>query len=161
MWLGTCNICYKHGLVSPVQIWAMVHSWPNNDYRRSVVGNIQENFKLNLIILRTIYIDRQIPISFFFFSICIRSFFHYKILSSRKSSQPWKIFNRNENMCCDLAESVLSREHWSWDIARKRNVFLLFSIVLRIVLQLLITLEPLDQFGCGFQQPLRMSTSIK
>ena len=37
-------------------------------------------------------------------------------------------------MCCNLAvaESVRSREHWLWDTARKRNVFLLFSIVLGI-----------------------------
>ena len=32
-------------------------------------------------------------------------------------------------MCCDLAGSVRSRQHWLW--ARKRNEFLLFSIVLR------------------------------
>ena len=61
-------------------------------------------------------------------------------------------------MCCNLAESFGSREHWLWDIARKRNKFLLFSIVLRI-LQLLITLEPLDWFRWGFQQnvPLQMN----
>ncbi len=34
-------------------------------------------------------------------------------------------------MCCDLAGSVGSREHWLWDTARKRNAFLLFSIVLK------------------------------
>ncbi len=44
--------------------------------------------------------------------------------------------------------------------ARKRNEFLLFSIVLR-TLQLLITLEPLDRFKWGFQQnvPLQVSKS--
>ncbi len=65
-------------------------------------------------------------------------------------------------MCCDLAGSVRSRQHWLWDIARKINEFLLFSFVPRI-LQLLITLEPLDQFKWGFQWnvPLQMSTSIK
>ena len=36
-------------------------------------------------------------------------------------------------MCCDLAGSVGSQKHWLWDIARKRNKFLLFSIVLRIL----------------------------
>ncbi len=36
-------------------------------------------------------------------------------------------------MCCYLAGSVGSRQHWLWDTARKRNAFLLFSIVLRIV----------------------------
>ena len=61
-------------------------------------------------------------------------------------------------MCCDLAGSVASPQHWLRDIARKGNEFLLFSIVLRI-LQLLITLEPLDRFKWGFQQnvPLQMS----
>ncbi len=38
-----------------------------------------------------------------------------------------------------------------WDIARKRNEFLLFSIVLRI-LQLLITLESLVWFRWGFHK---------
>ncbi len=37
-------------------------------------------------------------------------------------------------MCYDLVESVGSRKHWLWDITRKRNEFLLFSIVLRILL---------------------------
>ena len=37
------------------------------------------------------------------------------------------------NMCYNLAESVGTREHWLWDVARKRNEFLLFSIVLRIL----------------------------
>ena len=36
-------------------------------------------------------------------------------------------------MCCNLAGSVGSRQHWLWDIARKRNEFPLFSIVLRIL----------------------------
>ena len=54
-------------------------------------------------------------------------------------------------MCRDLVESVRSQEHWLWDIARKRNDFLLFSIILRI-LQLFITLESLVQFRWGFQQ---------
>ncbi len=68
-------------------------------------------------------------------------------------------------MCYDLAGSVGSRQHWLWDIATKRNEFLLFnffSIVLRTV-QLLITLEPLDRFKWGFQQiaPLQVSTSIE
>ena len=54
-------------------------------------------------------------------------------------------------MCCDLVGSVRSWQHWLWDTARKRNAFLLFSIVLR-TLQLLITLEPLDWFKWDFQQ---------
>ena len=54
-------------------------------------------------------------------------------------------------MCCDLAGSVGSRQHWLWDIARKRNEFLLFSIILR-TLQLLIALEPLYRFKWSFQQ---------
>ncbi len=36
-------------------------------------------------------------------------------------------------MCYNLVESLRSREHWLWDIARKRDYFLLFSIVLRIL----------------------------
>ncbi len=32
-------------------------------------------------------------------------------------------------MCYGLAESVGNREHWLWDITRKKNEFLLFSIV--------------------------------
>ena len=45
---------------------------------------------------------------------------------------------------------------------QKKNEFLLFSIVLRI-LQLLITFEPLVRFIWGFHQnlPLQMSSSIK
>ena len=35
-------------------------------------------------------------------------------------------------MCCDPAGSVGSQENWLWDIARKKNASLLFSIVLRI-----------------------------
>ncbi len=62
------------------------------------------------------------------------------------------------NMCYDLTESVGSREHWLWDITRKRNEFLLFSIVLKI-LQLLVTLEPLIWFRWDFH--LSMNTSIK
>ncbi len=38
----------------------------------------------------------------------------------------------NRQMCCNLAGSVESWEHWFWDTARKRSAFLLFSIVLRI-----------------------------
>ncbi len=53
------------------------------------------------------------------------------------------------HLCCDLAESVRSQEHWLWDIARKRNEFILFSIVLRI---LLITLEPLDWVKGNFSK---------
>ena len=52
-------------------------------------------------------------------------------------------------MCCDLSGSVGSRQHWLWDIASKRNEFLLFSIVLK-TLQLLIALEPLDQLKWRF-----------
>ena len=65
---------------------------------------------------------------------------------------PWIIYWwKNDHMCCDLAESVRSWEHWLWDKARKRTVFPLFSIVLRI-LQLLIVLEPQVQFSWDFQQ---------
>ncbi len=55
---------------------------------------------------------------------------------------------------------VGTRKHWLWDTARKKNEFLLFSVVLRI-LQLLITLEPLIQFRWCFQQnvPLQMHNS--
>ena len=62
-------------------------------------------------------------------------------------------------LCCDLAGSVISRQHWLWDTARKRNAFLLFSIVLRIFQ----FLELLVRISWGFQQnvPLLMSTSIK
>ena len=61
-----------------------------------------------------------------------------------------------------LQSGGISRQHWPWDTARKRNEFLLFSTVLRI-LQLLITLEPLYRFKWRFQQnlPLQMSTSVK
>ncbi len=48
-------------------------------------------------------------------------------------------------MCCDLAGS--SRQHWLWDIARKRNEFLLFSIVLRILQLLNIGTIGLIQVG--------------
>ncbi len=48
-------------------------------------------------------------------------------------------------LCYDLVESVQSREHWLWYVARRRTEFLLFSIVLRI-LQLPKTLEPLVRF---------------
>ena len=67
----------------------------------------------------------------------------------------------NEHMCCDLAGSVRSRQHWLWDIGWKRNEWM-YSIVLRIF-QLLVTLEPLDRFKWGFQQnvPLLMRNSIK
>ncbi len=54
--------------------------------------------------------------------------------------------------CCDLAESVGSQEHWLWDVTRKRNEVLLFSIVLRIIQLLIRTLEPLVRFRWGFQQ---------
>ncbi len=65
-------------------------------------------------------------------------------------------------ICVAIKWSVGNREHWLWDTARKRNEFLLFSIVLRI-LQLLKTYEPLVRFRWGFQQnvSLQMSTSIK
>ena len=32
----------------------------------------------------------------------------------------------HKHLCCDPAESVGSREHWLWDIAWKRNGFLVF-----------------------------------
>ncbi len=60
------------------------------------------------------------------------------LIKQKESHWPWS------KMCCDLVESVGSGEHCLWDTSRKRNEFLLFSIVLRI-LQLLITLEPLAQ----------------
>ena len=55
-------------------------------------------------------------------------------------------------MWCDLVESVTSREHWLWEITRKRNEFLLFSIViiLRILQLLKFGLEPLVRFKWGF-----------
>ena len=40
--------------------------------------------------------------------------------------------SKKDKMCCDLVGSVGSREYWLWDIAWKRNAFILFSIVLRI-----------------------------
>ena len=58
-------------------------------------------------------------------------------------------------MHCNLTESVGSWEQWLWDTAR-RNVFLLFSIILRILQCYIITLEPLVWFRWGFQQ----STSL-
>ncbi len=63
-------------------------------------------------------------------------------------------------MCCNLAESVRSWEHWLWDIAEKVMNFLC-SLLLRI-LQLLITLEPLIWFWWSFQQNVlfQMGTSI-
>ena len=59
------------------------------------------------------------------------------------------------DMCCDLVGWVGSREHWLWDIPRKRNEFLLFSIT--------IILEPLVRFMWGFHYnvPLLMRTLIK
>ncbi len=71
-------------------------------------------------------------------------------------------YSVTRHMCCDLAGSVGSQRHWLWDITRKRNEFLLLCIVLRI-LQLLITLEPLDQCKWGFQEnvPRLVRTSIK
>ncbi len=55
-------------------------------------------------------------------------------------------------MCCDLARSVGSRQHWLWD------TFYCFEN-----LSIVITLEPLVWFRWGFQQnvPLLMRTSIK
>ncbi len=45
-------------------------------------------------------------------------------------------------------KSVRIGTHWLWDIARKRNKFLLFSLVL--ILQLPITSEPLVSIQVGF-----------
>ena len=59
--------------------------------------------------------------------------------------------NHNNNNVLWSSGIGRKSEALMWDIARKRNVFLLFSIVLRI-LQLLVTYEPLLQFRGGFQQ---------
>ncbi len=59
-------------------------------------------------------------------------------------------------ICYDPAESVGSQKYWLCDIARIRNEFRFFSIVLRI-LQLLITLEPLVWFIWCFQQNVPLS----
>ncbi len=64
-------------------------------------------------------------------------------------------FNSFEKHCCThvlrSSKSVGSREHWLWDIARKRNAFLMFSTVLRI-LQLLITLSQWSDSGGVFSK---------
>ncbi len=78
------------------------------------------------------------------------------ILKSVRFNSIYKLLQKMKDVCSDLAELVRSRERWLWDIATKRNVFLLFSIVLSILQ--LITLEPLVRFRWGFQQnvPLLM-----
>ncbi len=70
---------------------------------------------------------------------------------------PWK-----GHMCCNLAEVVGSREHWLWDTARKRNVFLLISIFFNNP-SIASTLEPLVQFRWGSQQNvyLLISTALE
>ena len=66
-------------------------------------------------------------------------------------------------MCCDVAGSVGSREHWLRDISRKRKEFQLLSIVLRILQLLIIILEPLVRFRWSYQQivPLQISTALQ
>ena len=62
-------------------------------------------------------------------------YYHYKIIIITGVIS-WcrhrQHFHLHHHMCCDLARSVRSREHWFWDTSRKRNAFLLFSSVLRI-----------------------------
>ncbi len=51
---------------------------------------------------------------------------HIKGTSCRKTQfwvMSWKV--EYLKMCCDLVESVRSWQHWLWDMARKRNDFLL------------------------------------
>ena len=62
--------------------------------------------------------------------------FLYCIWATKYSkTTPWnESFDKKSDikiiMCCDLAESMGSWEHWWWDTARKRNDFFLFSVVL-------------------------------
>ncbi len=51
-------------------------------------------------------------------------------------------------MCCDLAGSVGSREHWLWDTARKRNAFLLFW-------------ESFNHFNFGTTGPIQVGFSAQ
>ena len=53
-------------------------------------------------------------------------------------------------MCCDQAQSVDSQKNWFQDRAKQSKKCLLFPIV--GILQLLISLEPIDQFQWGFLQ---------
>ena len=53
-------------------------------------------------------------------------------------------------MCCDQAKSVDSQKNWFQDRAKQSKKCLLFPIV--GILQLLISLEPIDQFQWGFLQ---------
>ena len=55
-------------------------------------------------------------------------------------------------MCCDLAGSVRSREHWLWDTARKRNAPLLFSIVFW---------ESFNCYNFGTTSPIQVTFSAK
>ena len=58
-------------------------------------------------------------------------------------------FSRLQYIC--VAGSVGSQQYWLWDIARRRNEFLLFSFVLRIP-QLLIILETTGPIQVGFSE---------
>ena len=53
-------------------------------------------------------------------------------------------------MCCDLAESVRSQEHWLWYGQKKESISILFWESFNCSL----TLEPLVRFRWGFQQNL-------
>ena len=44
----------------------------------------------------------------------------------RNTNLAQKAISNMQQMCCDLAESFESREHWLWDITRKENEFLFF-----------------------------------
>ncbi len=68
----------------------------------------------------------------------------------------------HQYMCCDLAGSVGSQEHWLWDTARKGDALSLVFYCFEN-LSIALTLEPLVRFRCFFKQnvPLLMRTSIK
>ncbi len=83
---------------------------------------------------------------------------YFKNLNWFRSS--FRMLDMITHMCYDLVESVGSKEHWLWDIARIRNGFLLFSTVLRI-LQLLIGLEPLVWFRWGFLSKWALQSNTK
>ncbi len=165
---------------------AKIISWPED---ASLIGRLVESFLtvIKIVVkfcnwMNTLYLllcHLFLPCFLFLFSFCFTFFLlvfkllikfahwkwewhHYVNIINMKHSKKYYMYFYIYIMCYNLVESVRSRKHWLWDITRKRNAFLLFSIVLRI-LQLLIASEPLVQFRWGFQQnvSLQMSTSIK
>ena len=103
-------------------------------------------------IISFIFICHFVICNIFIFTMLCKVLYFNIVTPNKVNQSMWFAmipYTMHAHLCCVLAGSVRSRKHWLWDIARKRNEFPLFSVVLRI-LHLLIALRTTEPIQMGF-----------